>query len=144
MNKSILVAACRAMSCWVALSGSSSHAAEDGAPGAGPVPLVLKGVSDDTPYIRPICSKCRRLKLERQSTTGGTCGVLEVIYLDEEHGDFEGRIELTLIGADDSDQPVTIDDVALIQGEQAEWVLEATSCGNWKTVEMAWVVFVPE
>jgi hypothetical protein len=126
------------------LDGSPSYAAVDGACAPELVPLVLTAAPDSTGYIVPTCSKCRRLKLERQtSSTGATYGMLELTYFDEVYGTFTGKIELTVRLADDTVHLVTIEDVLLTNGDEAEWVIDAPSQWTWCAVEMVGLVFVP-
>ena len=123
-------------------AGPRDAVAEGQAGTCGPelVPLVLTGTGTPEPYVLPTCSKCKKVKLERQSTsTGGTQGVLGLTYHGEP-GEFVGDIELTLVLADDTEHVVTIEGVWLVEGDQATWVIEGP---RWEEAETAWLAFVP-
>lgn len=130
---------------WLLLLGAQpSHASEDSRT-FDPVPLVLTGEPDADGYIQPTCSKCRRLKLERQkSVTGYVQGVLELTYFDADFPVFSGRIELVVVLVDDSRHLVSLEDVYLTNGEEAAWVIDAPSTWHWEAVEIAWMRLVPE
>lgn len=130
---------------WPLLLGAyPSHASQD-PPASDPVPLVLTGEPDADGYIQPTCSKCRRLRLERQtSATGELQGVLALTYFDDVFPVFAGSIELTVVLADDTRYLVRLDDVDLSSGEEAEWIIEASSAWRWRDVDMAWMRLVPE
>lgn len=125
----------------LALSAGPRDAVAQEACGPDLVPLVLTGTDpqDPEPYPIPTCSKCRKLALQRQSTATGTQGELGLVFHGEPGG-FEGDIEVTVVLIDGSMQVVTIEDVALDEDEEAQWVLEGPS---WEQAEMAWLTFVP-
>jgi hypothetical protein len=145
MNEKSLHVTVLAMSCWLMLSDGPSHAATVGASGPDVVPVVLIGEPKATGYIQPVCSKCKRLTVERRTTsTGGIQGTLELTYYDEVHDVFDGAIVLTLHSSDDSEHVVTIDDVHLVEDQTAWWSIDAGSQWSWVDVDMVWVEFLPE
>lgn len=96
------------------------------------VPIVVL-VSDpgSTGYIQPNCSMCRKLKVKTQATaSGGTQGVLTLVYRDELQQGFVGSIELTLVLVDGTKNVVLIEDVVLAEGGEAEWVIDEV-IGEW-------------
>jgi hypothetical protein len=124
------------------LGGDTSHAAEEGVCGPDVVPIVLTAGRDSTGYIQPSCSKCSKLKVQRQTTASDEVqGVLELVYSDE-HGPFDGEIEVTAVLADGSEHLVVIEDVWLDQGDEAAWVIEASEGWCWDAVEMVRLEFV--
>ena len=148
MNEKSLHVTVLSMSCWLLLSDGASHAATTIQPGAcGPdvVPVVLTGEPKATGYIQPVCSKCKRIAVERRTTsTGQTQGLLELTYHDEVYGVFDGTIVLTLLTSDDTERVVTIDEVHLVEGQAAGWVIEAGSQWDWSDVDMVWLELLPE
>lgn len=125
----------------LALSAGPRVAVAEQTCGPELIPLVLTGTDpqDPEPYPIPTCSKCRKLTLERQSTSTGTRGALGLIFHGEPGG-FEGDIEVTVVLVDDTMEVVTIEDVSLDEDEDAQWVIEGPS---WEQAEMAWLTFVP-
>lgn len=106
-----------------------------------PIPLVVVTTSDQTGYIIPNCSKCKKLALHRQNnTTGGTEGRLELTYHGDE--DFVGSIVLTVVSSDDTEHLVEIEDVDLTEGEVATWVLEDPITWDLADASVAWIEFV--
>lgn len=148
MNDKSLHVTVLAMSCWLLLRAGASHATETTqASACGPdvVPVVLTGEPKAAGYIQPVCSKCKRLVVERHTTsTGRTQGTLELTYSDEVHGIFDGTIVLTLLTSDDAEQVVTIHDVQLVEGQVARWVIEAGSQWSWAEVDMVWLELLPD
>jgi hypothetical protein len=133
------------LACWMGLSGSPAAATQAQAGTCGPdvIPVVLTGEPDSTGYIQPVCSKCKKLTVSRQTTaTGETQGVLGLIYFDDAHPTFDGAILLTLQLSDGSERVVTIDDVQLEAGEDARWMIDAGSL-SWALVDTVWIEFIP-
>ncbi|MEX1365823.1 MAG: hypothetical protein AB1Z98_22030 [Nannocystaceae bacterium] len=119
------------------LAAQSSHAA--GVCQAQLVPVaVLVGNPDSTGYIQPNCSKCKKLKVETQTTaTGGLLGVLTLIFHDAQQRDFVGTIELTMVLFDDSEHTLVLEDVELAEGEEVAWAIdENANQWTWDQVEM--------
>ncbi len=147
MNKVVRFAVA-ALACWAVLGGNPGRAAaleaQMGACGPDVVPVVLTGEPKDSAYPQPVCSKCKQLTVERStSSTGATRGVLGVTYFDEVYTSFSGAIVLTLVLSDDVERVVVIEDVALEEGEQAWWVIDAGSQVRWADVDLVWVELVP-
>ncbi len=147
MNEKSLYVTTLAIACFSLLSTGESHAAttiETGACGPDVVPVVLTGETKETGYIQPVCSKCKRITVEREKTaTGQTHGVLELTYHDEVHGAFDGTIVLTLLMSNDAERVVALDDVRLVEGQTARWVIDAGSYTNWADVDMVWLELLP-
>lgn len=127
-----------ALACWTGL-GDPSLATATTLDGAS-IPVVLTGDTDETGYIQPICMKCKRLTVARQTSS---TAVLGLVYFDDTYASFSGAILLTLSTSDDREIVVTIDDVLLVQGQAARWTLEAGSSWSWDDVEMVWIELVP-
>ena len=136
------IAAAAALGMFVAmmLGGEASHAAEGS--GTDGVPIVVTADLDEDGYIRPSCSKCPKLTVERQTTsTGEVRGVLELEYLDH-RGTFEGRIEVTTVLTDRSEWVVMIDDVWLEPGDEAGWELAGATGWHWGDVVLVRLRFL--
>ena len=146
-QKKTIQSAIWAMICPIMLIAPLSAASEIGGGGACTpdlVPVALTGTSESSGYIQPTCSKCRRLKVERQTSQDGELqGVLGLMYFDDALPEFGGSIELTMLLDDDTEQTVTIENVDLIEGQEAEWVIEAPPEWHWDHVDMVWLTFVP-
>ncbi|MCX4246486.1 hypothetical protein [Paraliomyxa miuraensis] len=83
------------------------------------------------------------MMLETQTTvTGGTQGVLELTYHDDDDGEFVGTIELTVVLVDDTEHALVIENVWLTEGEDAAWVLDAPNAWSWDQAEMVRLAFV--
>lgn len=139
-----LIAAFVAMGVFVSvmLGGEASHAAEGQVCGPDPVPIVVIAELDDDGYIRPSCSKCAKLAVERQTAASGEVrGVLELVYFDH-RGTFGGAIEVTAVLGDGSERVVVLDDVWLEPGDEAGWELAAATGWHWGEVVLVRLRFV--
>lgn len=103
---------------------------------------VLKVPSDESGYTLPSCSKCRRVKIEVQTSNDDTTqGLLELAYYDELSRDFVGSIELTLLLPDGTEDIVAIEDVWLTQGDEVGWIIDAPLPWSWDDIDTVWVEF---
>lgn len=110
---------------------------------SGPATVIV-GPPKAVGYTQPICSKCRRVKVETQTTAAGdTEAILELTYYDEVYTDFEGTIKLSVIISGNVEDVQIIDDVDLIEGEEAEWLLDNDLLWDWSEVDTVWVEFQP-
>lgn len=137
-----VIAAAAALGMFVAmmLGSEASHAAE-GSSSDG-VPIVVTADLDEDGYIRPSCSKCTKLVVERQTTSSGEVrGVLELVYFDQ-RGTFDGVIEVTAVLGDGSERVLEIDDVWLEPGDEAGWELAAATGWHWGDVVLVRLRFL--
>jgi hypothetical protein len=144
MTKKLLHVTALAIACSSMLGTGESRAATTDTCGPDVVPVVLTGEPKATGYIQPVCSKCKRITVERETTsTGQTHGILELTYHDELYGVFDGTIVLTLLMSDDAERVVTLDDVHLVEGQTARWLVDAGSHTDWADVDMVWLELLP-
>lgn len=137
-----VIAAFAALGMFVAvmLGSEASHAT--GVCGPDTVPIVVTAELDDEGYIRPSCSKCTKLAIERQTAPDGEVrGVLELVYFDQ-RGTFEGQVEVTAVLGDGSERVVVIDDVRLEPGDEAGWELVAATGWRWEDVVLVRLRFL--
>lgn len=140
-ERAIAAIAARVMFVAMMLGGEASHAAEVCGPDRVPI-VVVAEFDDDDGYIRPSCSKCTKLAVERQTAASGEVrGVLELVYFDQ-RGTFGGAIEVTAVRGDGSEQVAVIEDVWLESGDEAEWELEAAAGWHWGQVVLVRLRFV--
>lgn len=138
-----VIAAMAAMGVFVSMVlGAAAVHAEDQVFEPDPVPIVVIAELDDDGYIRPSCSKCTKLVVERQTAASGeVSGVLELVYFDP-RGTFAGAIEVTAVLGDGSERVVVLDDVWLEPGDEAGWELAAATSWDWGQVVLVRLRFV--
>jgi hypothetical protein len=107
-----------------------------------PIPTMLVAADDPTEYPDPICSKCKIIVLEDESSAGAR-GYLRVAY-PADAPSFVGEIHVTVWLESDERRTLWISDVELEPGDEQELVVDAESDWSWDEVRFVWLRFVPE
>jgi hypothetical protein len=107
------------------------------------LPTVVVGPPASSEYPQPICSKCQKLVVARETTSQGTQAFLSLVYDDEAYVTFDGEIELTVALLDGRSRVIVVPDVALTPLQEATWLLLAGTDWSWEDAEQVEVELVP-
>ncbi len=107
-----------------------------------PIPTMLVATDDPTKYPDPICSKCKIIVVEDESSAGTTADV-RITYPGDAPR-FVGEIEVTVWLHNGQQRTLWLSDVSLAPSSEVELVAEADSDWSWDQVRFVWLGFLPE
>lgn len=131
------------LACQFSLLGQPSPAAATMTVTVEHLPTVIVGPPKSSEYPQPICSKCKKVVVDRETENGDSWGRLSLEYYDEVYSTFEGSIQVTVLRYDETVYTFTIPEVDLEEEEEAEWTLPSGTELSWLDVEHVWIQMVP-
>lgn len=110
------------------------------------IPTRLVVPTESVLYPDPICLDCDIVITEGDGSNvvDGTCGILQLTYLDREMPTFLGDLVLTVFLLDTQEhRTVKLERAVLADGQTLEIVVQCGVDWDWEDVESVWVELLP-
>jgi hypothetical protein len=132
--------------CWSALLAllitTASPTAAAAIASVEPIPTMLVATDEPSRYPDPICSKCKIIVVEDESSAGTTADV-RITYPGDAPR-FVGELDVTVLLRNGERRTLWLSPISLAPNSEVELVAEADSDWSWNQVRFVWLRFVPE